>query len=219
MAYHEAGDAVARIRGEIRQLMLKTEDIKTPGLVRGLGVWSAIAIVTGSIIGTAIFLVPSEVSRDVGSVALVLAVWLVGGLMVLLGGFCYAEMGAAMPEAGGDYVYLARGLGPLWGYLFGWMTAMIQRPASAAILASGLLRLAGFIFPSTTARIFSWYIPAPFRGERYELTFTTAQFWALAMIVLMVTINYLGVRNAGRVQTILTGLKVAAIVSIVVMGL
>src|SRR5215472_2122237 len=181
MAYHEAGDAVARIRGEIRQLMLKTEDIKTPGLVRGLGVWSATAIVIGSIIGTGIFLVPSEVSRDVGSVALVLAVWLVGGVMVLLGGFCYAELGASMPEAGGDYVYLSRGLGPLWGFLFGWMTAVIQRPAAAAIMAAGLLRLAGFIFPSATARIFRWYIPVPLRAERYEFTFTMAQWWAVAM--------------------------------------
>jgi len=192
---------------------------KSPGLVRGLGLWSATAIVIGSMIGTAIFLVPSEISRDVGSVAQVVAVWLIGGVMVLFGAFCYAEMGAAMPEAGGDYVYLTRGLGSLWGFLFGWMTAMIQRPASAATIAAGLLRFAGFIFPMATARIFTWHIPVPFRAERLQLTFTAAQWWAAAMIATMVAINYLGVRNAGRVQTILTGLKVAAIASIVVLGL
>src|SRR5262249_32242717 len=71
---------------------------------------------------------------------------------------------------------------------------------------------------SATARIFRWYIPVPLRAERYELSFTTAQWWAVAMIVAMVAINYLGVRNAGRVQIVFTGLKVAAIVSIVVLG-
>jgi basic amino acid/polyamine antiporter, APA family len=191
----------------------------TPGLVRGLGVWSATAIVIGSMIGTAIFLVPSEISRDVGSVAQVVAVWLIGGVMVLFGAFCYAEMGAAMPEAGGDYVYLTRGLGPLWGFLFGWMTAMIQRPASAAIISAGLLRFAGFIFPMATARTVTWHIPVPFQGEPLHFTVTAAQCWAAAMIAVMVAINYFGVRSAGRVQTVLTALKVAAIASIVVMGL
>src|ERR1700737_1459137 len=81
--------------------METTDNSKAPGLVRGLGVWSATAIVIGSMIGTAIFLVPSEISRDVGSVAQVVAVWLIGGVMVLFGAFCYAERGAPMPEEGG----------------------------------------------------------------------------------------------------------------------
>jgi basic amino acid/polyamine antiporter, APA family len=199
--------------------MPRAGDIKAPGLIRGLGMWSATAIVIGSMIGTAIFLVTSEIARDVGSVARVLAVWLIGGVVVLFGAFCYAELGAAMPEAGGDYVYLSRGLGPVWGFLFGWMTALIQKPASAAIIAAGLLRFAGFIFPLTTAPIFRWHIPVPFRAEPYQLTFTATQWWAAAAVTAMMTINYFGVRNAGRVQTVLTALKVVAMVSLVVLGL
>ena len=124
-----------------------------------------------------------------------------------------------MPEAGGDYVYLSRGLGSLWGFLFGWMTVLIQRPASAATIAAGLLRLAGFIFPSLNAPIFTWHIPAPFRTHSNQFTFTAAQSWAVGVIAAMAAINYLGVRSAGRAQTVLTGLKVAAIASIVVLGL
>src|ERR1700730_15940595 len=199
--------------------MRTNDNNKEPGLVRGLGLWPAIAVVMGSTIGTAIFLVPSEMARDLGSGFWVLSVWLIGGVVVLFGTFCYAELGAAMPEAGGDYVYLSRGLGSLWGFLFGWMTVLIQRPASAATIAAGLLRLAGFIFLSLNAPIFTWHIPAPFRTHSNQFTFTAAQSWAVGVIAALAAINYLGVRSAGRAQTVLTGLKVAAIASIVVLGL
>ena len=92
-------------------------------LMRGLGLWSATAVVVSDTIGTGIFLVTSDMARAVGSATLVLAAWVIGGLIVLFGAFCYAELGAAFPKAGGPYVYLNRGLGPLWGFLFGWMTS------------------------------------------------------------------------------------------------
>ena len=82
-------------------------------LVRGLGLWSTTAIVIGDTIGTGVVLVSSEMARAVGSVWLVIAAWILGLLIVLLGAFCYAELGAAFPRAGGPYVYLGRGLGHL----------------------------------------------------------------------------------------------------------
>src|SRR5579864_1627116 len=106
-------------------------------LVRGLGLWSATAIVIGDTIGTGVFLVSSDMARAVGSAALVMLAWILGGLIVLLGAFCYAELGAAFPKAGGPYVYLDRGLGPLWGFLFGWMSAFLERPVAMATLAAG----------------------------------------------------------------------------------
>jgi basic amino acid/polyamine antiporter, APA family len=84
-----------------------------PHLIRALGLWSAIAVIVGSMIGQAVFLVASDMARELGSPTRVLAVWIIGGIVVLLGAFCYAELGAAMPEAGGDYVYLSRGLSPV----------------------------------------------------------------------------------------------------------
>jgi amino acid transporter len=92
-----------------------SENGKPPGLIRGLGFWAAAAIVIGSMIGQSVFLVASDMSREVGSMTKVLVVWIEGGVVVLFGAFCYAELGAAMPEAGGEYVYLTRGIGPLWG--------------------------------------------------------------------------------------------------------
>jgi APA family basic amino acid/polyamine antiporter len=92
--------------------MLPTEARKDSGLIRGLGIWAATAIVIGAMIGQSVFLVASDMSREVGSMTKVLAAWLVGGVVVLFGAFCFAELGAAMPEAGGDYIYLSRGMGP-----------------------------------------------------------------------------------------------------------
>src|ERR1700677_2679446 len=112
-------------------------------LVRGLGLGSAIAIVIGDTIGTGVFLVASDMARAVGSATQVLIAWILGLLIVLLGAFCYAELGATFPKAGGPYVYLSRGLGPLWGFLFGWMSSFLDRPVAMAGLGAGFLRLVG----------------------------------------------------------------------------
>src|SRR5215813_8843809 len=138
-------------------------------LVRGLGLWSATAIVIGDTIGTGVFLVASDMARTVGSAPLVLAAWIIGGLIVLLGAFCYAELGAAFPRAGGPYVSLSRGLGPLWGFLFGWMSSLVERPVGMATLAAGFVRFLGFWFPVMGAPLFTS------RLGRYEFTFTAAK--------------------------------------------
>src|SRR5713101_6100018 len=125
------------------------------GLIRGLGLWSATAIVIGDTIGTGVFLVTSDMARAVASVQLVFAAWIVGGLIVLFGAFCYAELGAAFPHAGGPYVYLNRGLGPLFGFLFGWMSSLLERPVAMATLAAGFLRFLGFLFPVVATPLFT----------------------------------------------------------------
>ncbi len=183
-----------------------------PGLVRGLGLWSATAIVIGDTIGTGVFLVSSDMARAVGSTALVFAAWIVGGLIVLFGAFCYAELGAAFPKAGGAYVYLERGLGPLWGFLFGWMSSFLERPVAMATLAAGFLRFLGFLLPAVAAPLAAGH----FAG--YAFTFILAQPLAALVIVIITAINYLSVSLGGAIQVLLTSLKVGAIVLIVVLG-
>jgi APA family basic amino acid/polyamine antiporter len=181
-------------------------------LIRGLGLWSAAAIVIGDTIGTGIFLVTSDMARAVGSVALVFAAWLIGGLIVLFGAFCYAELGAAFPNAGGAYVYLNRGLGPLWGFLFGWMSAFLERPVAMATLAAGLLRFVGFLFPVVATPIFTNHVGS------YAFTLTAAQPLAALVVIAVTAINYLSVRFGGAMQVLLTSLKIGTIVLIVVAG-
>jgi len=183
-----------------------------PDLIRGLGLWSATAIVIGDTIGTGIFLVTSDMARAVGSTALVFAAWLIGGVIVLFGAFCYAELGAAFPKAGGPYVYLTRGLSPLWGFLFGWMSSFLERPVAMATLAAGFLRVLGFLFPVVATPLFTSHI------GRYAFSFTVAQPLAALVVVAVTAVNYLSVRLGGGIQVLLTSLKIGAILAIVAAG-
>lgn len=183
-----------------------------PDLIRGLGLWSATAIVIGDTIGTGIFLVTSDMARAVGSAALVFAAWLIGGVIVLFGAFCYAELGAAFPKAGGPYVYLTRGLSPLWGFLFGWMSSFLERPVAMATLAAGFLRFLGFLFPVVATPLFTSHIGG------YAFSFTAAQPLAALVVVAVTAVNYLSVRLGGGIQVLLTSLKIGAILVIVAAG-
>jgi len=199
--------------------MLPSDARKDSGLIRGLGLWAATAIVIGSMIGQSVFLVASDMSREVNSMWKVLVVWIVGGAIVLFGALCYAELGAALPEAGGDYIYLGRGIGPLWGFLFGWTSSMIMRPCSAAVIAAGLLRFVGFLAPSVTTPIFFRNLHIPFQSQPYQFTFSAAQPLAAGVVVLVTALNYLGVRTVGRFQVFLTALKIATVAAILVLGI
>jgi basic amino acid/polyamine antiporter, APA family len=194
------------------------DNSKAPGLIRGLGLWAAISVVVGSMIGQSVFLVASDMARELGSMRRVLEVWIIGGVVVLFGSFCYAELGAAIPEAGGDYIYLSRGLSPVWGFLYGWTSTMIMKPGSGAIIAAGLLRLTGFLLPHAAAPLLTWHLRILFHIQPYQFTFTVAQPLAAAMIVIVTVINYFGVRTAGRFQIFLTLLKIIAVVAIVLLG-
>src|SRR6266700_5772767 len=89
-------------------------------LKRVLGPWAAASIVVGTVIGSGIFLVPRTMITRVGSVEMVFVVWIVGGLLSLAGALSYAELAAALPEAGGEYAFLREAYGPLWGFLYSW---------------------------------------------------------------------------------------------------
>jgi amino acid transporter len=187
-------------------------------LIKGLGPWAAMAMVVGHIIGTGVFLVPSSMARATESVGLIFVVWIVGGALSLAGALSVAELGAAMPKAGGPYVYISRGIGPLWGFLFGWMNNLVGKPASISTIAAGFLIFLSFFFPAVRTPIFTLNIPVPFAETPYEFVFTWAQPLAAAAIALLTFINYLGVRLAGRLQVTLTVIKISSILAVVVLG-
>src|SRR2546430_4758616 len=164
---------------------------KRPGLVQGLGPSAAMAMVVGHIIGTGVFLVPSAMTRATGSVGLVFLVWVVGGALSLFGSLTIAELGAAMPEAGGAYVYLRRGIGPVWGFLFGWMNNLVGKPSSIATIAAGFLIFLGFFVPALRTPVFTLHLTVPFTEHTSEFAFTWAQPVAAAAIAFMSFINYL----------------------------
>ncbi len=188
------------------------------GLVRALGPWAAAAIVVGMIIGTGIFIKPADMAREAGTVGLVTLAWVLGGVLSLFGALCAAELGAAIPEAGGTYAYLNRAFGPLWGYLFGWTYSIIGAPTSIATLAAGLLVFASFLFPAVGAPLHVFRFSLPFSHVPFHFTFTWAQPLAVAAIALVTFINYFGVKLGGQVQVALTVVKIAAVIAVILIG-
>src|SRR5271165_4447928 len=178
-----------------------------PELSRDLGVSHASAVVVGTIIGSGIFLVPAEMMQAVGSARLVYLAWVVGGLLSFFGALTYAELGAMKPQAGGEYVYVRDGYGPMAGFLYAWTWFVIAKPASIATVVTGLVRILG-TFP-----VFSFFsvnvIHAPFAVN-------WGQMFAIAAAILISLLNYLGVKKAGEFQLVFTLLKVAIILGIVV---
>jgi APA family basic amino acid/polyamine antiporter len=191
----------------------QTEHPTKSELVRGLGLWAATAVVIGDTIGTGVFLVSSDMARSTGSTTLVIAAWIIGLVIVLFGAFCYAELGASLPKAGGNYVYLSRGLGPLFGFLFGWMSSFLERPVAMAALGAGFLRFLGFLFPVVATPLFTGHI------GKYDFTFTAAQPLAALVVLAITAVNLLSVQMSGAIQVLLTCLKMSAILLIVLGGI
>jgi APA family basic amino acid/polyamine antiporter len=181
------------------------------GLKRDLGVWSAAAIVVGTVIGSGIFLVPSAMARNVGSPLKIFGVWIFGGLLSLFGALSYAELAAAMPEAGGEYVYLRDAYGPLWGFLYGWTQLWVAKSGSIATLATGFYIYLANFRPEMVA-------PVPLGEGGSPLPIRYGQLLAIGVIALLALINYFGVRVGGDVQVATTLLKVGLIGAIIVIG-
>jgi basic amino acid/polyamine antiporter, APA family len=170
-------------------------------------------------IGTGIFLKPSEMAAEAGSISVVFAAWIVAGILSMFGALCYAELGSSFPEAGGEYAYLRRGFGKRWGFLFGWMHSVVARPASAAAIAAGLLRFCSFLVPALAVPLWTIHIQSFFGfPAAYDFVFSWSQPTAVLALVLITGINYLGVRLGGQVQVALTVLKVGAVIAIIAGG-
>lgn len=186
-------------------------------LSRELGLAASIAIVIGTVIGSGIFLVPKAMILRVGSPDMVLAIFVIGGLLSVFGALSYAELAAAMPEAGGEYVYLREAYGPFWGFLYGWIQTLIAKSGSIAAIATGFMLYCGNFFPLFEQTIFE--IPLPIGPGGGPLPIRYGQVAASSLILFLAGVNYLGVRIGGVVQTIFTVLKVGLILAVVVIGL
>src|SRR5438094_9757224 len=166
-------------------------------LKRQLGLLDATMINVGTIIASAIFIVPSAIALQLHASLPTILVWIAGGLVSLLGALSVAELGAAMPQAGGQYVYLTKAYGPVWGYVYGWASGVVINPASIAAIAVGFATYFGFFVPLADAGI---------------------KAVAVASIVALTALNCLGVRLGAITQDVLTLIKMALLVVLIVAG-
>ncbi len=188
-----------------------------PSLQRALGQWSAVSIVVGTVIGSGVFLVPSRMIQYVGSVRALFAVWIVGGLLSLFGALTYAELAAAMPEAGGEYVYLRAAYGPFWGYLYGWTQFWVAKSGSIATLAAGFYTYLTLFYPVLGATLLVIPLHIGPGGSLLEIHY--GQLIAIVLILVLGGINYVGVKAGGEVQVVVTVVKMVLIAAIIVVGL
>ena len=169
-----------------------------PKLKRVLSLLDATMINAGGIIGSGIFMVPATVAMFTSSASLFFMVWIAGGIVSLFGALSVAELGAAMPRAGGQYVYLSEAYGPVWGYLYGWSAVAVINTASIAAVGVAFSEYLRFFFPITDVSI---------KGI------------AVATIVLLTIINILDVKSGARFQNVFTISKLGAIFGIIILGL
>jgi APA family basic amino acid/polyamine antiporter len=180
-----------------------------PELARDLGAGHATAIVVGTIIGSGIFLVPAEMMQAAGSAKLVYLAWIVGGLLSFFGAMTYAELGAMKPQAGGEYVYIRDGYGPLPAFLYAWTWFLIAKPASIATLATGFVRVLG-TFPALS------FLSRNIIASPFAISY--GQLLAILAAILISALNYIGIKRAGDFQLLFTLLKVGIILCIVLIG-
>jgi APA family basic amino acid/polyamine antiporter len=195
------------LRGQLYDRHVPAQDLQPR---RDLTLTHATSLVVGVIIGTGIFLKAASMAQAVGSPALVLAAWVAAGLVAMLGALCFAELGALLPHAGGEYVYLRRAYGELPGFLFACNAFVL---GGAAVAAYGA---AVAIFVTDIHRFEAlWYQHTlHFLGVGWTLEFGMRQLIAVGVIGVFTVINCLGVMLGGRVQTVLTVIKVAAILAV-----
>jgi APA family basic amino acid/polyamine antiporter len=191
-----------------------------------MGLFSATAMVMGSMIGSGIFIVPADMSRLLGSPALLIAAWLVTAVMTIIGALSYGELAAMMPKAGGQYVYLRESLGPLWGFLYGWTLFLVIQTGTIAAVGVAFGKFLGVFFPSINTSHWLWHIghvPAwhvgPMILGNMDLGVNTANLVAIVIIVLLTFLNTKGVKMGAAVQNLFTSAKVLALGAVVLVGL
>lgn len=181
-------------------------------LLRGLSLVDTTALVIGTVIGSGVFLKAATMAQDVGTAWLVLLAWVAAGLLSLAGALTYAELGAMFPEAGGEYVYLRKAYGQMIAFLFGWQRFIVAGSASIATLGTAVA-----IFLSTFLPIKQVWLQQDFvlLGEEIHWQFGPEKLVAVAAIAVMTSINCLTVIVGGKVQLLLTILKVGGIAFVV----
>jgi len=165
-------------------------------LKRDLGASIAVAVVVGNVIGSGIFYKPGKIAADAGSFGLILALWLVGGVLCLLGGLCFAELAAMFPRAGGMYVYLREAYGRMIAFLFGWMEVVFGKPAAIGALA--------VVFVGSLSLNLNALLS---RSERAAISPAGELVLTILVILGLAWVNIVGVIWGGRVQLLTTIVK------------
>ena len=187
-----------------------TADTPNGGLRQSLGLLDATTLVMGSMIGSGVFIVAADISRQVNSPGLLLVTWIVTALLTLTAALSYGELAAAMPRAGGQYVYLREAFGPLSGFLYGWTLFTVIQTGTLAAVAVAFAKFLGVFVPAVSAD--HWIL------RLGPVGLNTQQVVAISVLVFLTWVNTHGARVGAGIQNVFTIAKVGALAALIVLG-
>ncbi|MYA77884.1 MAG: amino acid permease, partial [Gemmatimonadetes bacterium] len=213
-------DAAARRDDFYPQYMANPNEQKEKtGLIRQLGLFDTTMIIIGIVIGSGIFLTTGLMARGIPSASLILLAWLFGGLHALAGALAYGELGAAMPRAGGQYVYLREAYGPFCGFLFGWVSFTMYLTGIIAALGVGFAEYAGYFFPAIGMNNVFFETEISLPGWTFPYALSAGHLTALFLVLLLTVVNYRGVTFSKYITNVSSVIKVAALGLFILFGL
>ncbi len=183
---------------------------QTTSFKPSLGLFDATMIVAGSMIGSGIFIVSADITRNVGSAGWLIAVWLITGFMTLTAALSYGELSAMFPRAGGQYVYLKEAFNPLAGFLYGWSFFTVIQTATIAAVGVAFSKFAAYLIPALSEK----HIIA----DLGFVTISAAQIVAIILIVLLTYINTKGIEGGKLIQRVFTSAKLLALFGLIIFG-
>ena len=184
---------------------------------QGLGLFDAITVVVGVMIGSGIFIVSADMARLVGSAGWLLVAWAIAGLLTIAGALSYGELSALMPRAGGMYIYLREAFSPLLGFLYGWTLFTVIQTGTIAAVSVAFARFLGVLWPAISED--RYLIPPQLISQRYAVSLSSSQLLALAIIVLVTFTNTRGLQYGKIIQNIFTIAKTGALLALIMLGL
>jgi APA family basic amino acid/polyamine antiporter len=188
-----------------------------PGFVRAIGLFDGTMIVVGSMIGSGIFIVAADISKQTGSPGGLLLTWVLTGLLTVSAALSYGELAAMFPHAGGQYIYLREAYSPLWGFLYGWTLFLVIQTGTIAAVAVGFARYVGVLFPSISPN--TWVVAPIAVGSKVAISLSIQQLVGVLMIVLLTFLNTQGVRLGKLIQNVFTSAKALSLVGLIVLGI
>jgi len=186
------------------------------GFVRAIGLFDGTMIVVGSMIGSGIFIVAADITRQTGSPGGLLLTWILTGLLTIAAALTYGELAALFPHAGGQYVYLREAYSPLWGFLYGWTLFLVIQTGTIAAVAVGFARYLGVLFPSVSPT--TWIVKPIALGSKIAVSLSVQQLVGILMIVVITFLNTRGVRLGKLIQNIFTSAKTLSLVGLILLG-
>lgn len=183
-------------------------------LKRSLNLFDTVLLVIGSVFGSGIFLTTGYIAEALPSSGWILFVWLLGGLIMLFGALSFAELGASLPRAGGQYVYLRESYGSGVGFLYGWTYFLVIHCGGIAALAVGFSEYLGYFFPLLSNQKLILKLDV----SVFSYSLSSGQLVAIFAIAILTVVNYIGLRTGTTVQNIFTLMKIMAVALIVILG-